>query len=386
MPLHIVKTDILDLECDAIVNPTNEVFYGRDGLDGRIHKASGPALREECDKLGRRESGFVTITPSFQKKNRYVIHIVVPSWHYAKRADELESLLRSCYRKAFAIAEQRGLRTIAFPLVGGETVSFDKALILRVAVEELGSYVNTHDVTFYLAIDHGVVYKLWSQLDYGLEDYILELREQPEEPELFEDTLDAAESETKTDDEYRTEPWANFSAPSGTSDNCFYSIQFPSDNQRPPYGLIPYSDVESSDEQASAFAKEVDNFLKLSPTSDREKILDESFSQMVLRLIDEKGFKKDSDCYRKANIDKRLFSKIRSDKHYHPKKITALAFAVALELPIEQTRELLMKAGYTLSRSIFFDVILEYCILQENYNIHEINAILYEYDLPLLGG
>ena len=75
-----------------------------------------------------------------------------------------------------------------------------------------------------------------------------------------------------------------------------------------------------------------------------------------------------------------------SDDQSFPSGHTALAFAVALELPIEQTRELLMKAGYTLSRSIFFDVILEYCILQENYNIHEINAILYEYDLPLLGG
>ena len=107
---------------------------------------------------------------------------------------------------------------------------------------------------------------------------------------------------------------------------------------------------------------------------------------MVLRMIDEKGFKKDSDCYRKANIDKRLFSKIRTDKHYHPKKTTALAIAVALELSNEQTRELLMKAGYTLSHSILFDIIVEYCIIQKNYNIHEINAILYEYDLPLLGG
>ena len=119
---------------------------------------------------------------------------------------------------------------------------------------------------------------------------------------------------------------------------------------------------------------------------EREVILDESFSQMVLRKISEKGFEKDSDCYCKANIDRRLFSRLRCDENYHPKKTTAVALAVALELSLNETNELLMKAGYSLSHSILFDVIVEYCILQHNYNIFEINELLFQYDQPLLGG
>ena len=107
---------------------------------------------------------------------------------------------------------------------------------------------------------------------------------------------------------------------------------------------------------------------------------------MVLRKIDEKGFKKDSDCYNRANIDRRLFSRIRSDQNYHPKKTTALALAIALELSLDETKELLMKAGYSLSHSILFDVVIEGCILERRYNIFEVNEILFYYDQPLLGG
>ena len=121
-------------------------------------------------------------------------------------------------------------------------------------------------------------------------------------------------------------------------------------------------------------------------TSDCSFVLDESFSQMVLRLIDEKGFKKDSDCYYRANIDRRLFSKLRCDMHYHPKKTTALALAIALELTLSETKELLTKAGYSLSRSILLDVIVEYCILQRVYDVFKVNEMLFEYDQPLLGG
>lgn len=354
MPLQIVRTDILSLKCDAIINPTDELYSGSGGLDAQIHRAAGPELRTECANHQRLWPGMVTITPGFRLQSRYVIHTVAP-WSFRGQA---EVALRLCYQRSLALARKNALYTIAFPLIGSGTRGFPKELVLRVAVGEISRFLLSYDANIYLVIHDCGEYQPDPALLASLEKYISTIRKLEKKNKRLEAaSVFPTATENLTDLKRKAHP----------------------------IRLIGKPDLKNSQkDDVEDFADVVEGFLKDSRV--RTEILDESFSEMVLRLIDEKGFKKDSDCYRKANIDKRLFSKIRKDANYHPKKTTALALAVALELPPDQTKDLLMKAGYSLSRSILLDIIVEYCIYQKNYNIFVINELLFKYDQPLLGG
>ncbi|MBE6755074.1 MAG: O-acetyl-ADP-ribose deacetylase [Ruminococcaceae bacterium] len=327
MPIQIIRQDITKLSCDAIVNAAKKSLLGGGGVDGAIHKAAGKELLEECKTLGGCETGKAKITGAYNLPCKYVIHTVGPVWHGGIFGEEKK--LASCYRESLLLAKEKGCETIAFPLISSGTYGYPKDKALKVAIDTISDFLLENDMFVYVVVFDKTAYQISEKLFTDIKSFI--------------------------DDRYIEEhfPVPNMSARLRKED--YYSCDAPVAKASMPYGL--------------------ENLLSE---------VDESFSQMLLRKIDEKGMT-DSECYKKANIDRKLFSKIRNDVFYKPKKTTVIAFAVALELSLAETEEMLKKAGYALSHSNKFDIIIEYFITKGNYNIFEINEALFAFDQSLLG-
>lgn len=324
MPLQIVRNDITKMKCDGIVNAANSTLLGGGGVDGAIHKAAGKGLLFECMKLGGCKTGEAKITGGYNLPCKYIIHTVGPVWkggHFGE-----EKLLRSCYRESLLLAKKNDCESVAFPLISAGVYGYPKDKALQVAVDEISSFLFENDMTVYIVVFDQKSFEISQKLVSDIREYI---------------------------DERYVEKHA-----------AMKSIRL---TTMPPMAVSDTASKESLDS--------LDNALKQ---------IDESFSQMLLRKIDEKGMT-DSECYKKANVDRKLFSKIRSDIHYKTSKNTAIAFAIALELDLDETKELLMKAGFALSHSNKFDIIIEYFIVNGNYNIFEINEVLFAFDQALLG-
>ena len=353
MPFQIIRQDITKMHCDAIVNAAKNSLLGGGGVDGAIHRAAGPELLEECRGLGGCETGDAKITGGHRLPSRHVIHTVGPVWQGGGHGEE--DLLRSCYRRSLEVAQENDCESVAFPLISAGVFGYPKDQAMRIAVDEIGKYLLHHDMTVYLVVFGHDSFLLGSRLYADVKSYI-----------------DDHYAETHTDrtahNRRRMEAARTGSGMAGYEPVCSSASVLDLENAAPK----PKNDFMVCGASCT-------------PLDERLKTLDESFSEMLLRLIDERGIK-DSDCYKKANVDRKLFSKIRNNRLYKPSKSTALAFAVALELPLKETRELLGKAGFALSGSSKFDVIVQYFIETENYNIFEINETLFAFDQSLLGG
>ena len=403
MPFEIQSVDILDFSGDAIINPTDEYISGGGGLDAQIHRTAGFRYWLETQKIRRLAKGRAAITRGGDLKCRYVIHTAAPRWTGAAREVEL---LRSCYRSSFALAARHGLKTVALPLIGSGNRGFPKELVLRVATEEIRAFLTTHEDTYILlAVHDRGSFQPNSALLSSLKAYIrnagsAELQARRRDAMLDQASTGAfpavqghmhpvsaeeASLEPEEADEAREAAKPLFQQRPKAAGSLPASRRKAGAKPAPSHDASPAPPPPPQKRKDVLYdIGEIPGWERFTPQ--RGAILDESFSEMVMRKIDERGYKKDSDCYSKANIDRKLFSRIRCDKHYHPKKTTALALAVALELSLSETNELLMKAGYSLSHSIESDLIVEYCIRQKIYDIFKINELLFQYDQALLGG
>ena len=329
MPLEIVRNDITKMKVDAIVNAANETLLGGGGVDGCIHRAAGPELLAECRTLGGCKTGDAKITKAYRLPCQYVIHTVGPMWNGGSHGER--KLLVSCYRTSLALAKEHGCETVAFPLISSGIFGYPKDQALRVAVDTIGEFLLHNDMTVYIVIFSRTAYQISSKLFADIAEYV--------------------------DDHY---------------------VDVHTDSQRERLRRMSVLESRTLSADAAAAPMAVGGLDSLLAH------LDAGFSETLLKLIDRSG-KKDSEIYKKANVDRKLFSKIRNNPDYKPSKATAIAFAIALELNLDETRDFVARAGYALSASSKFDVIIEYFIRQKKYDIFEINEALFAFDQSLLG-
>lgn len=341
MPFTIVRQDITKMKVDAIVNAANTEFAMGGGVCGAIFRATGAGkLQAACNKVAPIKTGEAALTPGFSLPCRYVIHAVGPVYH---RQDPARSaaLLHEAYTSSLRLAVETKCQSIAFPLISSGIFGYPKSEALQVATEAISDFLITHDMDVYLAVfdksSFTVSTQLLGDVDSYIDEHYVEMHLSGRR-KLLDVEYEALE---KADIDQRCSP--NASAPLSLSNG-------------PAKGL---------DELVGH--------------------LDEPFSQTLLHLIDATG-KSDVAVYKRANIDRKLFSKMRTTKGYIPSKRTALALAIALELTLPETDDLLGRAGYALSHAQKFDVIVEYFIVNGKYDIFEINEVLFQYDQPLLGG
>ena len=341
MPLQIIRQDITKMRVDAIVNTTNEEMIGYSGVDLAIHTIAGTELDAECSKLAPLGLGQAKLSGAYGLPCKYVIHTSGPIWRGGLVGESI--ILRSCYIESLKLAVKSGCCSIAFPLISSGVYGYPKDQVLKFAIQTITEFLFDHELMVYLCVfdkeSYSFSQKLFSDIQEFINDEYVD-----EHDEDFYEAFDGSIDEM---------PMAK----------C---IQAP---------MCADAMMPRKRETSSADGKSLREYMKQ---------MDRSFQEMLFDLIDESDMS-DVECYKKANVDKRTFSKIKSNKDYKPSKQTVIAFAISLQLDMDTTQELLATAGFTLSRSKVFDKIIRYFIHNGNYDIFEINEALFEFDQVLLG-
>ena len=346
MPFEILRNDITKMTVDAIVNSANPKPVVGLGTDSSIHEKAGPALLAARQKIGSIPVGQAAITPAFRLHARYVIHTVGPVWDGGSYGEE--ALLRSCYDESLRLALEHDCKSIAFPLIATNNYGFPRDKALQIAIAAFSEFLLEHEMMIYLVVFDRSSYKLSEKLFHSIVSYIGDHYVQSWE----EATYGAQKKRIQSDIRRRED-----------LELCKSSAVREEMRPSAPMAAAP----------------------KVLSLKELLKQADAGFTETLLKLIDKSG-KKDSEIYKRANLSKQHFSKIRNNPHYKPTKQTAIALALALELDLNGTRDLIGRAGYALSNSSKFDLIIRYFIEQKNYNVIEINMALYEFDQSLLGG
>lgn len=343
MPFEIVRNDITNMRVDAIVNTANPRPVIGLGTDSMIHDKAGPELLIARQEIGSIDVGCATITPAYKLHAKYVIHTVGPVWDNGSYGEE--ALLRNCYDNSLKLAVENKCDSIAFPLISAGNYGFPKDKALQIAISAFSTFLMEHEMLIYLVVFDRTSFKLSEKLFQSVASYI---------DENYVDECEIASYGTR--DNIRS--YRRRRREMEVCESCAMLDE-----------LQPCAPMQAS---------------KAMSLEDMLKQTDAGFAETLLDLIDKTG-KKDSEIYGRANVSRQHFSKIRNNPNYKPTKPTAVAFAIALELDLEKTKDLIGRAGYALTNSSKFDVIIRFFIESGNYNIMDINTALFEFDQTLLG-
>lgn len=345
MPFQIIRNDITKVKADAIVNTANPKPEVGGGTDSAIYKAAGERLLlAERKKIGNIVPGQAVHTNAFHLDAKYIIHTVGPAWIDGNHGEH--DILHSCYEHVLHKASELSCNSIAFPLIATGVYGFPKDEALQIALSEINKFLLSHDMKVILVVFDDKAFELSGKLVGDIEEYI---------DEHSAHVISKAEYGGDYDFERRRRN-LGFDAAEIT--------EYKSSALKAPSAAFPAVCGKSLDEV-------------IGNTGD-------TFQQRLFQLIDESGMD-DVTVYKKANIDRKVFSRIRCKEDYKPKKRTAVAFAIALQLDMPTMADLLSRAEIAFSPSNKFDLIITYFITNKVYDIYEINAALFKYGQPILG-
>ncbi len=370
MPFSIIRNDITRVHADAIVNSGNIEPEIGGGADLAIYRAAGAEqLLAARKKIGRILPGEASATRGFDLPARYVIHTVAPLWEGGGSGEE--ETLRRCYESCLKIAKKKRLGSIAFPLLASGTLGFPKDKALSAALSAIQQFLMSSEMMVWLVVFDRTSFRLSENLSHDIASFIDDRYVEDRETEEYQSPRrnEAFHSQAASRREQRIREWEHAAMHSAESMPLHPAGSVPS-----PAAAPVFAAKDAAPLAKAAKKRSIDDVLGE---------LGETFQEKLMRMIKERGYD-NKEVYKRANLDRKVFSKIKGNPLYTPKKSTAIALAIALRLNMDEARDLLGRAGYAFSPGSKADLIVEYFIENGVYDVYTIDTALFDHDLPML--
>ena len=405
MPFKIVRNDITKMNTEAIVNTANDHVSVGTGCDSAVYKAAGydELLKYREDNIGFVAEGGAFITPGFKLKAKYIIHAVSPLYMGGDQGEEEK--LRSCYRKSLQIAKENGIKSISFPLISTGGFGYPKEEGMRIAVDEINAFLLSNEMDIFLVVFDTKTTQLGEKIYPGLEayidhNYVKEAREEeygdayfgsmrPSEPgyDRYLSNAQMVERRTRRNAEAQKRELSDFSVKSVPSVSAVPKAEKQSftgsifkKKKTKDIVLDEALSINECCDEAPLFDFEEQHESKL---QERMRHMSDTYSEYLMYLIQERNME-NAEVWKRAIVDKKIFSKIKNNVNYHPNKLTALCLCVGAKLNLDESKDLLARAGYALSPCDKTDIIFSYFIENEIYDMIELDIQLEEHGLPCI--